>query len=144
MIRDTGWHPPVLFAPELDASSANIRGVTFSQRFTKPYLIQSAAITFEDNTNDTVRVRLWLTDGTTTRTVTASSESSAGTVPTGGRNLLAGGGSVDYITGDGPDAIPIPIGLETAGGFFLAVDVDNQDTPNVHAVRVHFYLRELI
>ncbi len=147
IIRDTGWMAPVLFAPSLDASAANIRGTVFSGRFLKPAEIIRLAVTFEDNTNDSVRTRVWISPGATTRTVAASSESSAGTVPTGGQNLLSsqlGGSAIDYITGDGPDAIIIPIGLELEGGFHLGFDNDNRDTPNVHVVRLRVDMRELV
>jgi hypothetical protein len=146
-LRDTGFSPPVIFRPELDATLANVRGTYFSGRFLKPHLIVSAAVTFEDNTNDAVRCRLWLCNSDTTRTVIASTESSAGTVPSGGRNLFSsiqGGTALEYITGDGPDAIFIPLGLEVSGGFHLGVDLDNQDTPNVHAVTVRWDVREII
>jgi len=146
-IRDTGWSPPVLLAPELDAAAANIRGQAFSGRFLKGYTIIGVAITFEDNTNDTCRARLWICSSSTTRAVDASSESSAGTVPTSGMNLFAsqlGGEAIDYQTGDGPDPIYTPIGLEHAGGFHICADVDNMDTPNPHRVRFRVDMRELI
>ena len=73
-----GYAPPILFAPTLDAGSANVRATVFSGRFMKRYHITGVAITFEDNTNDSVRTRLWLCQSDTTRTVVASSESSAG------------------------------------------------------------------
>jgi hypothetical protein len=143
IVRDTGWHPPVFFAPTLDASAANIRGASFSTRFLKPYLIRGVSITFEDNTNDSCRCRLYVCNSNTTRPVVADTVGSAGTTVSAGQNLFAGGG-LEYVTGDGPNPIDVPIGLEVAGGFYLAVDIDNQDTPNVHAVRVRFDVSELI
>jgi hypothetical protein len=146
-VTNTGWAPPVLFAPSLDASAANIRETVFSGRFIKPYEIIALTITYEDNTNDSVRSRVWICPGNTTRTVPASSESSAGTVPTVGNNLFAsqyGGAAVDYMTGDGPDELIIPVGQEIVGGFFLGWDNDNQDSPNVHVARLRVDMRELI
>lgn len=142
-IRDVGWHPTVILEKELDASSANVRGVVFSARFTKPYEIIDGHLFFEDNTQDSCKARLWLTSGTTTRSVIASAQSSAGEVPVDGRNLFAGGG-LDYMTGDGPMPYPVRIGLQAEGPFYLCLDVDNTDTPNVHAVRLHLNIRELI
>jgi len=146
LITSAGWAPPVLFAPSLDASAANVRETVFSGRYIVPAEIVSLAITFEDNTNDTVRSRVWICPGNTTRTVAASSESSAGTLPTVGTNLFAsqlGGAALDYVTGDGPDEFTIPIGLQLAGGFFIGWDCDNQDTPNVHVARLRVDMREL-
>ena len=141
-----GYAPPILFAPTLDAGSANVRATVFSGRFMKRYHITGVAITFEDNTNDSVRTRLWLCQSDTTRTVVASSESSAGTAPTGGTNFFAsqlGGSAIEYITGDGPDPIYVPIGLNVEPGFRLALDNDNRDTPNVHTVRARVDMREI-
>jgi len=146
-IRDTGFAPPIILRPNLDASSANVRVAAFSGRYVKPHVLVSASISFEDNTNDSVRCRLWVCQSNTTRTVIASTESSAGTLPTGGRNLFSsetGGTALEYITGDGPDAIILPLGLELAGGFFLCADLDNQDSPNVHSPTIRFDIRELV
>ena len=143
----TGWTPPVLFAPSLDPSAANIRSTVFSGRFIKSYELIGLTITYEDNTNDSVRSRVWICPGNTTRTVAASTESSAGTLPTVGTNLFAsqlGGAALDYLTGDGPDEIIIPIGLQLSGGFFIGWDNDNMDTPNVHVVRLRVDMREIV
>jgi len=137
---NTGFRPPVRFSP---STAAVTRAAVFSARFTSTIEVIQCRIAFELNAQRVVKVRLWMTNGATTQAVTAvAGVTSAGHVPTG-RNLLAGGGSIDYVVGDGQEGeITIPLGA-VGRDFNLCADIDNTDAVYAHVVDVTFDVREV-
>lgn len=125
-------------------SPAATRTPVFTDRITRPVEIVEVRYTFEDNDNRTSRLRFWLCESDTTREAYAVSGSgSAGTMPSTGRNLLAGIG-VDYVVGDGIEGErTIPLGMQVTDGF-LCADLDNLDATYTHEQDVTFILRELL
>ena len=130
--------PPARFHSTVAAAT---RTPSFSsERFIQPTRIEAVRVSFALNTQRTLRLRFWLAMSTSTRTTTGSNQ----TVPTEGRNLLAGWGDVDYVVGDGQEGeIRIPLNVDHPGGFYLCVDADNQDGSNSHTVDVTFDLLDL-
>jgi hypothetical protein len=111
--------------------AAGTRAVYGSERIRPQFFVHEIRYAFRDGALDTLKLRFWISDQV---------NPVAGDVI--GESFLAGYGTRDFVSGEGPEVRVLPINKQYRGGLRLFVDADNTDS-FLHTVDVMYIVSEV-